>query len=219
MQERLYIVEGPSKSGKSTLLSELEKDENIKVIRGMPSQHPKENKFLVKKAYELIKGNRLNFRACLDLPPEEGMDLMTRCIRISKLQFSEAMRQTQGGYTIFLNRSIISLIALNRLASDIAIKRKNEKLASWSFRSSENAMCASQLAGVRGIIFITEPYNPALKDIKDGMSGLELSETNFLSQVIDELRRPSKIPLLNLNPNKMTIQEETQSVQHFIKTT
>lgn len=201
MTEGLFIIEGGSGSGKSTVLRQLE-NEGFVVIRGMASQHSEENKKLTPKAQTILNGRELDFKKNLLLPPVDGAKIFKDCTKIYLLQFAEARSIAETQHTtVLLGSSIIRLRAHAQLIWSIAIQRKDERLAELCHLTYEDLIKKSYkgTTGVNGIIHMTTPFLGFIN--KTSISGYEAFESSFITYEIDEITRGNslKIPVTKIN--------------------
>lgn len=224
MGEKLFIVEGASGSGKSSLCSYLSKERGYKVIRGMPSQYPKENLDLTHRAREILGTANLNFKEALKLPFDMGTDLVERSSKVATLQFKEAKRAMNQGDTVLLKRSMFSLMGHVRLAYLISHAQSDEHLAKWSKQKGEDLYNEAHrigLMGVNGIIFLESTFWANRK--QSGISGFEAMESILIDRIINEVTHGNgfKIPLLQMNPNEYGDDEGLQRMvnraEYFIE--
>jgi hypothetical protein len=207
--ERLFFVEGPSGSGKNTLLKKLEKKFGYPNLRGMISQYPEENKRLEPKAQQLIAGLELDLGLALDFSLEEGTRLANVCSEIAIIQYLAARSTMEKMQTAtFLNRSIITELALIRLVGWRALNElaDGEEIAKWSHLTYERVLekvYKYSITGINGIIYLTEPVKVGAKE-NTLLRGYQERESLFISKAIKDIAQCSsqfKIPVLTANPN------------------
>ena len=117
MSERetgLYILEGPSGSGKDSILKEMSA-QGIIVLRGLASHNPKDNLTLVPEARQLVGSELLSFKEDISLPQTELTSRMGTVFEIARLQHNEALKLLSEGNLVLLNRSALSLAALRAI--------------------------------------------------------------------------------------------------------
>lgn len=215
----VVALEGPTASGKSILLKYLNSVRGFKVLRGMVSQDPFYNGFLVPKAQEAIEGIPLNYKEVLDLPKGERADIMDRSLRCTVLQAHEAHRLAQEGFVVILDRSAISHMALVFLAGDVGRQREDPKLVSWAEQTSKRVMetlwVGKTFEVMDGIINLLEPRYDNPRERK-GMAGLEEDEGRNIRVVAQQISRARHIPIKELDTNSLTIGQEVTLVKEFV---
>lgn len=203
---RLIVIEGATGSGKTELASALAK-KGYPMLRGAPSQRPDQNATLTPEAWQLLEGKDLNLEKCLELSIQDGSELMKRAIRIAELQYKEALKLAQEGKPVFLNRSTISLIAINQLVGTVAIENHDENLARWALKMAEFARQRLNLSGIEGLIFVEHP---------NVLTRLTLLEDYYIRSNIEDIGKNLKLPILILNPNELKIEDEIERVENFM---
>lgn len=214
MVEKLFIVEGASTSGKSALLEVL-RERGFQVLRGFPSQHQEENLVLAPKAQQVLSDAETQFKEAMRLPLLQRVDLIRRCALATRLQTLEAARLKQSGHVVFLNRSSFSFMSLMELAAE---KSTFRVLIPW-FHSMVGLTAEMMLAGaeVDGLILMKRPYQ-RLSPSKQhsGVNGLEQRESALINSHVRSFAVRRKIPLLEIDPNITSLEEEIPQVETFV---
>lgn len=215
----LYIVEGPSGSGKDAILQEMAKM-GAHILRGMSSQHPEDNLTLTPEAQQLLGNRILNFKTDIALPKEERTLVMETVFSISRLQQLEALRLLQLGRMVFLNRSAISLAALMEVAGKVSAMQGFLDRAAWFDQRSklaEDLLLTDRFyQNISGIIFLNKPYLDTI-NTRAGMSGLEELEAKHQANILTRLSRSHGVPTLIIDPNQQSIEQEIELVSNFIR--
>lgn len=212
MQGRLFVVEGASASGKDTLLKGLA-NEGYVVVRGVGSQNPEDNYSLTPKSKEILGDTVLNFREVLKKPPEERDDIFKRFIRIAAVQQEEAIRLKSLGQTVFLNRSAISLVSIIRLPLELADPAKREAWRKWTYDMLDVPITLEYelLRELDGLVLMQEASVGGKE--REGLSGIAEMESVFISEEVRRKHRFERLPLVELNANLMSPEEEVSRVK------
>src|SRR3989344_1035652 len=224
MVERLVVIEGPAKSGKAALLTRLRNDGFIG-LRGMPSRHPRENRFLARAAQELLEGVPLNFREVMGKSEEERNSIVDYFTQVIIIQQKRALKYMQDGRTVFLNRSGISLAALIDLEYSIALGMENTQLAEWAKMAGlrvREAVFGKPLSGdktfldiVNGLVLLKKPIPGEITSRQEAEEP-ELQESHCISSLAAEIVREKRIPLLELDANQFRSDEELVTIESFL---
>lgn len=197
---KLYAVEGGSGSGKNTLLDNLAA-KGYKIIRGIPSQNPPENKLLNERSQKILDDVKINIYTMR----ESSQDVFERYIKIMESQQEEAIDLKDKGFTVFFNRSIISFFAHYSLVGGADLSEKLRNLIEKIHNDFTDQ--------INGIIVMEKPIKGVSKK---GIAGLQNEESEFINKVVKELNKEKKIPRLKLNANIMSINDEISRIEQFL---
>lgn len=210
-QGKLFVIEGASGSGKDTLLGRLSTNKSIVSIRGVASQNPVENIKLTSRSQKVYANRPINLELMLYSPALTRQDVLDRYITIAGIQLNEAVHHKQSGKTVIMNRSIISAL----IHLEIAIEKEpltDEEKWLGKIKTQADAICESFIKEVNGIILMEEP----IKGIeKKGIAGLQHLESEKINSKTSVVHEKNNVPLLKLNANRMSVEEETKLVKEF----
>jgi len=213
MNGKLFIVEGSTKSGKNTLCEQLAQ-KGFVVIRGIPSQNPLENSDLEPEAKAIIGDTVFNFKYDLTLPGQLRDQIIDKFTYAADIQHVAARLMREQGKTIILNRSAISLTALMKLTSKFIEPQDPEAALSLSTKSE--GFVDTLLPKIDGIILMTRPFTGMVGKEREGMSGLEEKEAQLICAIARSLSQERNIPLLELDANNQSPEQEMALAQEFI---
>lgn len=200
MTGKLYIVEGPTGSGKDYLLSGL-KTKGYASLRGSPSQNKKNNEVLSEEARKILDDADLNIKKILLMNVAERDEILTKYILSAKAQMNYAVKFKNKTDVLFLNRSLISVMSHIKL-----------------FPNADNLLKLFDdldfVKQIDGIIFMTTPYKGITRT---GMAGLEKQEGKFIKEIIEDIEKKINIPILKMNSNKLSLKEEINLVELFFR--
>ena len=209
MNGKLFVVEGATASGKNTLLRKLSA-QGFTVMRGIPSQNPAENTSLLPSSQDIIGETVFNLRETLSKPPEERVAIIKKFIEATKLQQAEAIRRKNEGETVFLNRSAISLVALLRIPLAIAKPEEREELERFTNQLLiDPIQLRSDLLHELDGIVLMQSASIGGKE-REGMAGIQNIEA---TSIAEQLKGIDSIPIVELNANVMSPEEELVAVR------
>lgn len=211
---RLFIIEGPTGSGKSELAKVLA-EQGYKTLRGMPSQDPYQNLELVPDAVSMMRGVPVNFQEILTSHPAVQTLTLERFIKCSTLQFQEALKLKAAGHTTFLERSTISLAALMYLGQRISRYKGLPDQAARLGQEGDKIVKLMDFSGADGIILMTQPIAQA--STRAGMAGLEEEEAISIREVTTAVHMHWDLPILLLDASHTSVPEEVIQIRNFIE--
>lgn len=200
MKGKLYVIEGPTGSGKDYLLGGL-KAKGYASLRGSPSQNKKNNEVLSEEARKILGNTDLNIKKILLMNVTERDVILTKYILSAKAQMNYAVKLKNKTDALFLNRSLISVM------SHIKIFPNADNLLKL-FADLEDF-----ISQIDGIILMTEPYKGVERT---GMTGLEKMEGKFIKEIIEDMEKKINIPVLKMNANELSLKEEVDFVEKFV---
>lgn len=212
MKGKLFIVEGASASGKSTLLGRIS-GEGFRVMRGLASQNPAENSSLTQISQEVIGDAVFNLREALRMQPAERDNLIKRFIEVARIQQEEALRLKSQGESVVLNRSAFSLISILQIPLVISDPSMRDYLSKWTDAMLDEPikLRAELLAETDGIVFMKNASVGGKE--REGMVGVQEIESSKIAEQIGEVT----VPVLQLDANIMSVNEELVRVKSFLR--
>lgn len=215
MAEKLIIIEGPSGSGKSLIVSEVQirrrrLGQKTFAARLMPSQKPIENTTLIdKRAIKELLGVNLNFEESSHYPVSRLEITAGKLLSCETLLFKAALAlRDESGADVLGIRSAISQTAIYQLAGEAASERGeegDEERAKWAKEAAEKTKQAllndKFLGKIDGIIHLERRVRSAPTTGRTGMAGLEDREGEHIASVIDWIQTRRSIPVLKVDVN------------------
>ncbi len=208
MKGRLFAVEGGTGSGKNTLLDCIAVN-GYYVMRGGPSQNHIENKLLNKKSQEILGDAKINMMLMLE-SPVLSKDVIQRYIKIVQSQQEAAIKRKKKGLTVFLNRSVLSLIVHIRLVCE---KFKENEVLTNNVKTILEDVKKNYFQVLDAIFLFETPVHGVTKE---GIAGKHIEESKYITELVQIAHTSYGIPILRLNANTMSVTEELDAVEQFI---
>ncbi len=211
MNNRIFIVEGATSSGKDTLLSALEREGNL-VARGIPSQYPLENFRLTTKGRQIMGETELSFKKMIVVSAQELKTLVDKYYTTTIEQHNFVVKTDFEKKIIFMNRSFISMKAHLQMLVNLRSSEQDVVILLEQYLFKIGKQIDKFFNHVNGIILMGAP----ILGVKiSTLKGYETLESEEIKKIVNEMVKKANLRFLTIDANKMTVHEELKKVKKF----
>lgn len=188
-QGKIIIIEGASGSGRDSTVNRLAQEANMKVVRGVHSiTNPSHNEELVPEATRALSNAVLN-------PFELIMQRRKRdqsggaYLRCASLQFKEAIRLSNEGHSVIMDKSIFTLIAYFFTINEVAVEIENTQLQRWVQGCIDRTKteAVKMLGSVSGILVMRRPKVGSIWEQKFSNVELIRASGNLIAPITQQI--------------------------------